>query len=389
MTDAGFRVLMTADAVGGVFTYATTLAWRYAARGITVHLALMGSPARPAQRETLRAISGLVVHESNFALEWEDEPWDAVGRAGEWLLRLEQQIEPRIVHLNGYAHGRLPFAAPKVVVAHSCVLSWWEAVLGTRAPERYAAYEEAVRAGLAAADAVIAPSRAMLACLERHYFAGSVETPMARAVVVHNGAAPAGYPPAFAKEPFVLTAGRVWDRAKNIEALGRVARRIPWPVRVAGDAGVERECRARGALAGAEVLGWLSPDELSVLMDRAAVFALPARYEPFGLGPLEAAQRGCALVLGDIDSLREIWGDSALFVNPDDDAALAFALTRLATHGALRARLGASARERAASFSAERMATKTLDVYRRVLANPAGLAASAAPSVTRSLPSCA
>ena len=59
-------------------------------------------------------------------------------------------------------------------------------------------------------------------------------------------------------------------------------------------------------------------------MGRAAIYALPARYEPFGLSILEAALSGCALVIGDIPSLREIWADAALFVPSDGhDAPLA------------------------------------------------------------------
>ena len=54
----------------------------------------------------------------------------------------------------------------------------------------------------------------------------------------------------------------------------------------------------------------------------AAIYALPARYEPFRLEVLEAAAPGCALVLGDIASLRELWDGAALFVAPDDDRAL-------------------------------------------------------------------
>ena len=54
---------------------------------------------------------------------------------------------------------------------------------------------------------------------------------------------------------------------------------------------------------------------------RATIFALPARYEPFGLSALEAGLAGCALVLGDIP-MREVWHDAAMFVPPEQPAAL-------------------------------------------------------------------
>jgi glycosyltransferase involved in cell wall biosynthesis len=64
-------------------------------------------------------------------------------------------------------------------------------------------------------------------------------------------------------------------------------------------------------------------------MERAAIYVLPARYEPFGLSALEAALSGCALVLGDLPSLREIWGETAVFIPPDDSEALHSAVSAL------------------------------------------------------------
>ena len=54
------------------------------------------------------------------------------------------------------------------------------------------------------------------------------------------------------------------------------------------------------ACCNARPLGVLAPAELRRKLERAAIFAAPALYEPFGLGILEAAAAGCALVLGDI-----------------------------------------------------------------------------------------
>ena len=59
---------------------------------------------------------------------------------------------------------------------------------------------------------------------------------------------------------------------------------------------------------------------------KASVFASVSRYEPFGLAVLEAAQAGCALVLSDIPTFRELWDGAALFVPPEDPVALAEAL---------------------------------------------------------------
>jgi glycosyltransferase involved in cell wall biosynthesis len=103
-------------------------------------------------------------------------------------------------------------------------------------------------------------------------------------------------------------------------------------------------------------------------MGRASIYALPARYEPFGLSALEAALAGCALVLGDVASLREVWGDAALFVPPDDAEAIGAALRSMVRDVDLRQELAVRAQRRAARYTVERMADAYLDVYAQVRA---------------------
>lgn len=332
------KVLMTADTVGGVFTYARDLA-----RGLggEVLLATMGGPAP-------EALADLDVRESSFALEWMPDPWEDVAAAGEWLRELEAQERPDVVHLNHYAHGG-HFRAPTVVVGHSCVASWWQAVHGAAPPPEWDRYRAAVREGLSAADAVVAPTAAMLSELDRWY--GPL--PDERRVIP-NGAAGGG---AEEKEPFVLAAGRLWDPAKNLAALAAVAPSLRWPVRVAGELGAE-------APAGVEHLGRLSSADLAALRARAAVFAHPARYEPFGLAPLEAALDGCALVLGDIPTLREVWGDAAVYV--DGERALRDALDRLIEDPLWRDEMAARAHRRARRYTIARMAGAYRSLYGRI-----------------------
>jgi glycosyltransferase involved in cell wall biosynthesis len=74
------------------------------------------------------------------------------------------------------------------------------------------------------------------------------------------------------------------------------------------------------------VTGALDQAGVADLFGRASIFVSPARYEPFGLAPLEAALAGCALVLSRLESLQEVWGGSATYVPPDDPSALASAL---------------------------------------------------------------
>ena len=100
---------------------------------------------------------------------------------------------------------------------------------------------------------------------------------------------------------------------------------------------------------------------------RAAIYALPARYEPFGLSVLEAALSGCALVLGDIESLREVWGSAALYVAPDDHEALSAALRGLIEDDALRSRMADEARACALQYTPECMAAAYRSAYARLL----------------------
>jgi glycosyltransferase involved in cell wall biosynthesis len=177
-------------------------------------------------------------------------------------------------------------------------------------------------------------------------------------VVIANGRDVAAFRPR-PKEPFVAGLGRLWDEAKNLEALDRAAAALPWPVLLAGSAR-GRACRS------ARLLGRLGQEQIAELLGRAALFAAPARYEPFGMAALEAGLSGCALVLGDIPSLREVWDEAAVFVDPDEPDALADRLLRLiADPPALRA-AGADARRRALSYSGVRMAAAYLRLYERL-----------------------
>ena len=350
----GLRVLLTTDTVGGVWQFAIELAAQLARGGDQVLLAAMGREPDAGQRRQAEAITGMEFHARPYKLVWMGDPWSDLDASGAWLHGLAREFAADVVHLNDLAHAELAWPAPVLVGAHSCVCSWWQAVHGGPAPASWDRYRARVAATLHAADLVVAPTRAMLDALLRHH------GPVAPARVIHNGRSP-GVEAHASREPFVLGAGRLWDEAKNLGALAAVAARLPWPVYLAGDArhpdGTEAD------FGSARVLGRLPDVQLRRWTARAAIYALPARYEPFGLSALEAAQCGCALVLGDIPSLREVWGDAALFVHPDDHDALAAALQRLIDDDALRDALALRARLRARRYTPEAMASRYRDAY--------------------------
>ncbi len=99
----------------------------------------------------------------------------------------------------------------------------------------------------------------------------------------------------------------------------------------------------------------------------AAVFASAARYEPFGLAVLEAAQAGVPLVLSDIPTLRELWSGAAQFVACGDAAGFAVALRAVLRDPALAAALGRAARQRAGSYGADAMVEATLATHDALL----------------------
>jgi glycosyltransferase involved in cell wall biosynthesis len=349
------RVLMTLDAVGGVWRYALDLARGLSERGVEVVLVGLGPhPSRDQQAE-LETIH----HKKVF---WLDEPldWMAGGDADlrplrERLLRIVEDQGVELLHLNlpSQAHG-LNLPHPIVVVSHSCVVTWWKAVQRTPLPADLRWQHGAHLLGFRRADLILAPSRSHAGALVRAY------GPLEGLRVLHNASSHEAQD--LPKAPFVLGVARWWDEGKNARVLDAAAAGAPWPVLLAGPtAGPNAQSVS---LRYAQSLGKRSAADVSALMERAAIFAAPSRYEPFGLAVLEAALRGAALLLADIPTFRELWSGAALFADPEDPSAWTDALHRLARDGEQRVLLGRLARGRAERFSQQRQLEGILETYR-------------------------
>ncbi|HTG44303.1 MAG TPA: glycosyltransferase family 4 protein [Verrucomicrobiae bacterium] len=355
------RILMTADTIGGVWGYATELIRALQPHGFEVLLATMGQPVSRSQQKELSDLSNVELAESTYKLEWMDDPWSDIEAAGEWLLGLENYFQPDLIHINGYAQGALAWRAPKIVVGHSCVLSWWEGVKGEHPPAEWARYREAARKGLKAADAVIAPTAAMLASLQKIY------GPLSFTQFIPNGRRIEQFTPG-KKENIVLSAGRLWDEAKNVRAVCASSSGLPWPVFLAGETRHPDGLAAAAEFSNVRCLGQLDSREMADWFSRASIYALPAKYEPFGLSVLEAALSGCVLLLGDIPSLRENWEGAAVFVDPRDCAQVHSVLHELIQDERGRNTLALRARERAQKFKIENTAARYLDIYQQLAA---------------------
>ena len=342
------RLLLTTDAVGGVWRYSLELA---AGLGWDVTLAVLGPPPTAAQRAEA---AGLRIVDTGLPLDWAAPEAATLRASAAALAALAAREGVETVQLHAPALvGEASWPAAVVAVAHSDVATWWAAMRVGPVPAEFACNVAATGAGLERADAVVAPSRAMAEALRRVHRSG-------RAVeVVHNGRRPLprGRGP---RRRAVLTAGRLWDEAKGAAVLDAAA------------AGLDAPVWAAGAMAGPNgatfvprhlrLLGVLDEAGLAEAMAGASVFASAARYEPFGLSVLEAAQSGLALVLSDIASLRELWDGAALFVAPGDAAGFERAMRRAldAPEG-----LAAAAGERAGRYGVAAMAAGMAEVHRR------------------------
>lgn len=170
------------------------------------------------------------------------------------------------------------------------------------------------------------------------------------------------------EEPFILFFGDVTED-KGAWHLAETYRRLanPPPLVLIGRCYLD-ELENRP---GVHMMGpW--PHELAIEALRRSLFSVaPSLWpEPFGLVALEAAAAGKPIVATAMGGLRDIVvdGETGLLVPPDDREALAAALRRLISDGELRERLGAAAKQRAASFSAAAIVPQFEQAYELALA---------------------
>ncbi len=347
------RLLVTTDSVGGTWRYSVDLADGLAECGIQTVLAVLGPSASPPQRAEAEAVPGLRLVDTGLPLDWTAATFPELARTSERLAALAALTGVNSVHLHAPALvGAARWPAPVVAVAHSCVATWWRAVRSGPMPDDLAWRSAATRAGLLTAQAVIAPTAAHARAIEAAYG----PTPME---VVYNGGR-ARPIPSRPRRPGVLTAGRLWDAGKAADWLDRAAPGLDVPVLAAGPT-----CSPDGSEVRFDhlrLLGTLTPDALAAEYAGATVFASMARYEPFGLAVLEAAQAGMALVLSDTPGFRELWDGAAIFV-----AEKAGLLPALRQALAAPEPWAERAQERARRYTIEKMAAGTFAVHRGVV----------------------
>jgi glycogen synthase len=356
------KILITTDTVGGVWDHTVTLARQLDAAGHEVLMAVIG---QPRDERLARIPPGVQVVSRPYKLEWMQDCAEDVRAAGEWLSGLAALWGADVAHINQLAYAAAGFPCPVLTAVHSDVLSWWTHIHGCDAPDGWMEYARWVGQGLGASDAVVTPTEYQAGLLWRYHGVRPTR-------VIHNGIEIPPEPVEPRADALVLSVGRLWDRGKGVdvldEAVGLLAEEFPAfpPVHVLGEtvaphgeAFQAKYLVTHGRVERAEVDGW---------MRRACLYVAPSRYEPFGLAPLEAALHGCALVLSDIGTFRELWHGCAEFFPSGDAAALADALGRLADDPARREALASAARKRALRrYTAPRMAEEYLALYRQLV----------------------
>ncbi|HLJ77768.1 MAG TPA: glycosyltransferase family 4 protein [Acidobacteriaceae bacterium] len=344
------RVLITTDTVGGVWTFTQELAGQLLSRGWFIHLVSLGREPSPSQQGWFEDTASQYTGRFSWAaldvpLEWMEDNERAWPEAAPALIRMAHESGADLLHSNQFCFGALPINIPRIVTAHSDVLSWARACRPVSLDDSpwLRRYLELVRSGLSQAHAVVAPTNWMANSLLDDY------PRIKRPFVISNGRT-IPQPDAAPRRLQAITAGRLWDEAKNVAMLAEV--HSPIPLLVAGDvqSGPEKK---NAPPAGVTFLGSLASEELLRVFRESAMYLCTSRYEPFGLAPLEAALCGCAVLANDIPSLREVWQDGALYFNQAD--SLSSLLNRLCSEPDELARAQRQSLDRARTFTAARM----------------------------------
>lgn len=355
------RVLITTDTVGGVWTFTQEVAAGLLERNCRVLLVSFGRVPSAAQQEQCDALqrkfgASFRYVPSDIPLEWMDTNERAFEDGAELLEQQCALFAPDVIHSNQFCYGALETVTPRLITAHSDVLSWAKAC--RKEPLAHSpwlkSYVAQVQAGLSRAEAVIAPTQWMMTALKE-----SFGVPECQAVIRNARAVKTKFSGSRVLQ--AVTAGRLWDEAKGISILQDVKSAVP--ILVAGESQLDSARRAH-LVGSARLIGQLSEAEMLDLLQRSAIYLCLSIYEPFGLAALEAGRCGCAVIARSIPSLREVWGEGALFFKDAD--SLSVLLEDLARHPQKLEDARRRSYERARSFSRDRMVEEYLCLFERV-----------------------
>ncbi len=109
--------------------------------------------------------------------------------------------------------------------------------------------------------------------------------------------------------------------------------------------------------------GYLNASDLKIIFKEAEAYIFPSLSEGFGIPGLNAMASGLPVIASGIPTLKEIYGDAALYFNPQDAGDIAAKIVKLRTSPKLKADLVKKGKAQVNKYSWLKMARQTLSVY--------------------------
>lgn len=347
------KVLISTNNIGDSYTFSLDLARNLQQSGTEVFLAVNGSPLTEQQKQELEFFDYSF---AEYKQEWMDNPWDDIRDAGQWLLKVYRFVQPDLVHLNSFTFAALPWDVPVITMVHSCELTRWKALHKSAPPKKWERYRQQAQNGLQASDVVVAPSYMMLSNAERLY------GPFKRSRVIPYGRNSYDFRTSV-KEKYIFSEGNILDDSKNIRIILDVAPHINYPIYIAGD---NDDVEINNLPENVFFTGTLNQQQKTDWLASAFIYLLPARYEPFGYSFIDAAFSKCALIGGNIPSLREIWHDAMIYIRSKEE--LIYEVNDLMDNVEELYIYGQKAYERAhENYRLEKMINRYKQLYQKVL----------------------
>jgi len=112
-------------------------------------------------------------------------------------------------------------------------------------------------------------------------------------------------------------------------------------------------------------MGFVPTEDIVQLYNAASIFIMPSFYEGFGLPVLEAMQCGCPVITTDKGSLKEIAGNAAYIINPEDIKSIAGGIENIVNNKTLQKELSDRGLKQAKKFFLENTIRNTITVYKK------------------------
>jgi glycosyltransferase involved in cell wall biosynthesis len=171
-------------------------------------------------------------------------------------------------------------------------------------------------------------------------------------------------------ERFILYAAAAFphkNHARLLEALrmlkekGDGIKLVLTGAKVTGDDVITEMIKKMGLQSDTVVTGWLPFEDIPPIYCASDAFVFPTLNEGFGIPVIEAMACGVPVVCSNIEPLPEIAGDAAHFIDPYDPASIAEGISKVISDQNVRRELIKKGFRRAAAFTWENTARKTLE----------------------------